>query len=346
MIIGVTKKTQPLFSALPTIEDKENGKRFAQVNPLFSWHANYINVNRKKILILLNDQTYTPIILHDINAQKKKQLPELISEAIHVAFDIAGVSNEKTEEYLKVAGEIQVTTTSNRSVLGSVNLVIADLSFFRLNMNQTINSEAMTFFSNYIHTQLFKQGYGSSVEALKEALNKPLRIEEAVEKSPYFIEKTWDYSQVPLLDDWNISEEKWEEFRDLLVEHNEKMLMEFKRYLVEGKGLSKKTAKRHADQLDFYLNIYLTDYEKATPVDSGDSVDSFLGDFIVRKDLMSSKTSLKQTGSALKKLYQFLYEAGEISENDLDDTNEFIKSGIQEGEELLSSIMDDDDLWF
>ncbi|MFL2100113.1 DUF6933 domain-containing protein [Desemzia sp. FAM 23989] len=64
MIIGVTKKTQPLFSALPTIEDKENGKRFAQVNPLFSWHANYINVNRKKILILLNDQTYTPLVLH------------------------------------------------------------------------------------------------------------------------------------------------------------------------------------------------------------------------------------------------------------------------------------------
>lgn len=63
MIIGATKKAQPLFSAFITVKDKEYGKQFAQANPLFSWHANYLNVNRKKILILLNDQTYTPIIL-------------------------------------------------------------------------------------------------------------------------------------------------------------------------------------------------------------------------------------------------------------------------------------------
>lgn len=347
MIIGATKKAQPLFSALPSINDKEYGKQFAQANPLFSWHANYINVNRKKVLILLNNQSYTPIILHDINAQKKKQLSKLISEAIRVAFDIAGISNEKTEEYLKIAGEIQITTTSNRSILGSVNLVTEDLSVFRLNMNQTINSEAMTFFSNYIHTQLFKQGYRNSAEALKEALNKPLKIKETVKEEPYFIEKIWDYSQVPPLDDSDISEEKWEEFRDLLVEQNKKLLTAFKKYLIEGKGLSKKTANRHIEQLDFYLNIYLSDYEKVTPTTSVDSVYSFLGDFFVRKNLSSSQTSLKQTGSALKKLYQFLYEAGEISKNNLDDTNEFIRSGIQEGEEYLSSIMDDDDdLWF
>ena len=48
MIIGATKKAQPLFSNLPSINDKEYGKQIAQVNPLFSWHANYINVNRKK----------------------------------------------------------------------------------------------------------------------------------------------------------------------------------------------------------------------------------------------------------------------------------------------------------
>lgn len=347
MIIGVTKKAQPLFSALPTIEDKEDGKRFAQVNPLFSWHANYINVNRKKILILLNDLTYTPIILQDVNAQKKKQLPQLIPEAVRIAFGIAGISNEKTEEYLKVAGEIQVTTTSNRSVLGSVNLVIADLSFFRLNMNQTINIEAMAFFSNYIHTQLFKQGYGSSVEALKEALNKPLRIEEAVEKDPYFIEKTWDYSKFSQLDPLTVSEQQWDKNRELLVENNKKLLGTFKEYMIVEKGLSEKTTKRHIEHLDFYLNVYLADYAQVSPINSGDSVWDFLGDFFVRKNMMSSQTSLKQTGSALKKLYQFLYEAGEISKNNLNEANEFIKSGIQEGEEYLSAIMNnDDDLWF
>ena len=144
MIIGVTKKAQPLFSALPRIEYKEYGKQFAQINPLFSWHANYINVNRKKVIIMLNDQMLTPIILQDVHVQKKKQLPEIIPEAIRIAFKIAGISNEKIDEYLELAGDIQVTTTSNRSVLGSVNLVAEELSDFRLNINQTINREVMT----------------------------------------------------------------------------------------------------------------------------------------------------------------------------------------------------------
>lgn len=345
MIIGVTKKAQPLFSVLPSIKDKEEGKRFAKVNPLFSWHANYINVNRKKILIILNDLTYTPIILQDVNAQKKNQLPQLIPEAIRIAFGIAGIPNEKTEEYLTIAGDTQVMTTSNRSIMGSINLVAEELGTFDLDLNQTINRKKMIFYSDYIHTKLFKQGYGSSAEALKEALNKPLKLEEIVEAEPYFIEKTWDYSQIPPLDDSDIFEEKWEEFRDLLIEQNEKMLMEFKKYLIEEKNLSKKTTNRHAEQLDFYLNIYLSDYEKVTPIISVDSVYSFLGDFFVRKNLSSSQTSLKQTGSALKKMYQFLYEAGEISKNKLNYINEFIRTGIQEGEDYLNSIMDDE-YWF
>lgn len=61
---------------------------------------------------------------------------------------------------------------------------------------------------------------------------------------------------------------------------------------------------------------------------------------------MSSKTALKQTGSALKKFYQFLYEADEITKNDLEDTNEFIRFRIHEGEDYLSSIMDEDSFWF
>lgn len=346
MIIGATKKAQSLFSTFPSIEDKELGKRFSKANPLFSWHANYITVNRKKVLILINNQTYTPIILNDVNAQKKKQLSKLIPEAIHAAFSMAGISSEKTEAYLNVAGEIQVTSTSNRSILGSVNLVAEDLSVFRLNMNQTINIEAMIFFSNYIHTQLVNQGYRSSAKALEEALDKPLKIEKGIDSRPYMIEKTWDYSQVPVLEDENVLDEKWEEFRDVLVEHNEKLLTAFKKYLTEGKDLSKKAANRHADQLEFYLNIYLPNYEKATPIVSGPSVEDFLGYFIPRKDLTSSITSLKKTGGSLKKLYQFLHEADEVSENELEIIKDLIKSGVQEGEEYLSTFMDGGGYWF
>ena len=344
MIIGATKKAQPLFSNLPSINDKEYGQQFAQVNPLFSWHANYINVNRKKVIILLNDQTYTPIILQDINAQKKKQLPKLIPEAIRMAFDIAGITNEKTDEYLNLAGGIQVAVTSNRSVMGSINLVAEELSSLRLNINQTINREMMVFYSNYIHTRLFKKGYRNSAEALRDALNKPLKLEEVIEGEPYSIEKSWNYSELSQLDASTLSEQQWENYIEELTENIEKMLAAFKKYMIDVKGLSGKTVKRHIEHLDFYLNIYLAEYEKVTPINSVESIENFLGNFFVRKNLMSSHTSLKQNGSALKKLYQFLYEAGEISKIELTEINEFIRTGLQEGEEYLSFI--DDESWF
>lgn len=346
MIIEATKKAQPLFSAFSSMKDKEYGKQFAKANPLFSWHANYFNYNRKKVLILLNDLTYTPIILQDINAQMKKQLPELIPEAIRIAFEIAGISNEKTEEYLKLAGDIQVTATSNRSVTGSINLMAEELSSFRLDISQTINIEMMSFYSDYIHTRLFKQGYGSSAEALREAFDKPLKLEEVVEAEAYVIEKNWDYSELSQIDTLHLSEQQREEYRTALLKNNEKLLVALKKYLTDEKGLSEKTIKRHMEQLDFYLNVYLAEYVGETPINSEDSTGNFLGYFFVQKNLMSSQTSLKQNGSALKKLYQFLYEVGEISKNDLLDANEFIRTGLEEGEEYLDSIFQDDELWF
>ena len=93
-----------------------------------------------------------------------------------------------------------MTVTSNRSVLGSINLVAEELSDFRLTINQTINREMMTYYSNYIHSKLSKQGYFSSAEALRDALNKPLKVLESVETEPYLIEKTWDYSKFSQVD--------------------------------------------------------------------------------------------------------------------------------------------------
>ncbi|MDN5371230.1 MAG: hypothetical protein PWR19_276 [Carnobacterium sp.] len=122
------------------------------------------------------------------------------------------------------------------------------------------------------------------------------------------------------------------------------MLAAFKKYMIDVKDLSGKTVKRHIEHLDFYLNIYLAEYEKVTPINSVESIENFLGNFFVRKNLMSSHTSLKQNGSALKKLYQFLYDAGEISKIKFTEINEFIRTGLQEGEEYLSFI--DDESWF
>ncbi len=53
MIINPIKKTQVLFNKLKQTEDKEIVKRYSDANQFFSWHANYITVDRKKVIILM-----------------------------------------------------------------------------------------------------------------------------------------------------------------------------------------------------------------------------------------------------------------------------------------------------
>lgn len=47
-------------------------------------------------------------------------------------------------------------------------------------------------------------------------------------------------------------------------------------------------------------------------------------------------------------MYQFLflYEADEISEREFEDAKEYIRTGLEEGKEWLSSMMSDDEVWF
>lgn len=96
--------------------------------------------------------------------------------------------------------------------------------------------------------------------------------------------------------------------------------------------------------MNIYLNVYLTKYEKVIPMNSDDSSGSFIGEFFVQGNLIRSYTSLKQKGSALKKLCQFLYEADEIFKIDLTEIIESIRVVTREGEEYL--ILNDDGLWF
>ena len=109
MIINSSKKALPLFNQLPEVADKKRARSFSDKNPLFSWHANYFNVKRKKVLLLVNDLTYFPIVLIGIDAQTKKQLGKIIPAAIEEVFQTAGIPQTKIAEYLDLAGDIEVS---------------------------------------------------------------------------------------------------------------------------------------------------------------------------------------------------------------------------------------------
>lgn len=82
-------------------EDKEIGKRYSDANQFFSWHANYITVDRKKVIILVNDLTLLPLLINDVNAKAKPELDRIIETGIREMFRLIGANEKDINLYLR-----------------------------------------------------------------------------------------------------------------------------------------------------------------------------------------------------------------------------------------------------
>lgn len=82
-----TKKALPLFSVFPKSQNESPNLE----RSFYSWHANYFTFNRKKILVLVNDKSFSPIVLADINAKNKKDLNHMIKAGIEEVFSYSNM---------------------------------------------------------------------------------------------------------------------------------------------------------------------------------------------------------------------------------------------------------------
>ncbi|MFD1472097.1 DUF6933 domain-containing protein [Companilactobacillus mishanensis] len=131
MFIKPTKKAKPIFNHLPEVSINSN----EEINPLFTWHASYATMDRKKIVFIVNASTYAPIVLYDINAQKKKNIQQEIYDGMFRLFDDLFLPKETFDNYMKAAGEIVLLENGpyNRRVSGAtVNMISMGSNFSNL----------------------------------------------------------------------------------------------------------------------------------------------------------------------------------------------------------------------
>ncbi|MGD7043215.1 plasmid pRiA4b ORF-3 family protein [Jeotgalibacillus proteolyticus] len=102
----------------------------AEEDPLFSWHANLMMVNRRKTLVLMNDRNRYGIVLHGLKAKDFKRLNELIPEAIERAYREEGVEEEVIQTYLSQVGEVLFTKTKDRTFVARLNKTCELVSIF------------------------------------------------------------------------------------------------------------------------------------------------------------------------------------------------------------------------
>jgi len=120
----------------------------------------------------------------------------------------------------------------------------------------------------------------------------------------------------------------YKEKQNEIFSANEMHLMGFVKWL-ENKGLSPKTIKTHATNVEFYINDYLgCDLMDVTK--GCHRIDRFLGNWFIRKAAWSSCAHIKSYASSFKKFYAYLLEENTIDQEDYDDLCETIKERMQD----------------
>jgi hypothetical protein len=121
--------------------------------------------------------------------------------------------------------------------------------------------------------------------------------------------------------------EKYETACKRIREENDKILDEFKEYLIQ-KGLKLKTVNNNVSNIDFYINEFLL-YEDAIKAKDGiDEIGMFLGYWFIKKATWSSPAQIKSNAASLKKFYAFMNEIGIVEKEDLNNLKERIKEDM------------------
>ena len=85
---------------------------------------------------------------------------------------------------------------------------------------------------------------------------------------------------------------------------------------LKNKGLSAKTIRTHIDNVDFFINYFLLNYEVRDVTHGCYSIGEFLGYFFIKKAMWSSVNAIKSNITSLKKFYSYLLEKDIISDDD------------------------------
>lgn len=121
--------------------------------------------------------------------------------------------------------------------------------------------------------------------------------------------------------------EEYEQKVEQNQKRNKKYIKEFTEWLNE-KGLSKKTIRKHLDNVKLYINEYLNYYDVIKIEDGIEEVDDFLEGWFIEKCLFATKTSLKETTASLKKFYQYMSEYNYVKKEDYKQLCSIIKDNM------------------
>lgn len=94
-----------------------------------AWHANLVNINRRKAIVLMNNATRYPVVIYRPRPKDFARIKDLIREGITTALRMEGVREDVVRKYLDDAGEIRFSKTASRSLVAKMNNAVNEVGF-------------------------------------------------------------------------------------------------------------------------------------------------------------------------------------------------------------------------
>jgi len=120
MLIQCTKKLLDELNIKPVSHIDEE--------PLFSWHANLMTVNRRKTVVLVNDKNRYVIVLYGLKAKDFKKFDVVIIDAIRETLQDECIKDEIIGEF--ISKQITYAKTKNRSMVARMNKACSMAHYF------------------------------------------------------------------------------------------------------------------------------------------------------------------------------------------------------------------------
>lgn len=144
MLIQCTKKLLDELKVKPELE--------VEAPPLFSWHANFLTLKRRKTIVFVHDISRYVIVLHGLKAKDIGKLDKLFAEAIREVFLAEGMKEEVIDQYLQQAGSMNYTKTKDRTCVARLNRACEEVSFLedRLETTSLIDTKISMRLSRFL----------------------------------------------------------------------------------------------------------------------------------------------------------------------------------------------------
>lgn len=171
MLIQCTKKLLDKIGIKENeLVSRDNNDRFPE--NFNAWHANIITINRRKAIILMNNETRYPVVIYRPVKKDFTNIKTLILEAITEALRIEGVSQVVIDAYIEGNKEVSFSKTANATMIGKLNNTVKDVEIREeyLDAETKIQREISLQAGRMIQTYDEKHDYGFPIEKTLECL--------------------------------------------------------------------------------------------------------------------------------------------------------------------------------